>query len=605
MNPELRRHKRNTSFLEVVRLISQLFAHLTFRRRLQFFLLLLVMIASAIAEVLSLASVFPFLSAFSGELTSSTSDQKVDTINRVIIFILGGFQYLSLTKLTFLFIGFTVLASIIRLINLWLNGMMAAVVGSDISAKVFRNILFQPYETIIGFKSSELIHTCTIHLDNLVIAFKLVLRFLTSIATFAGLLFTLFLIDLNATITIIVSSSAVYAFFIVQSKDRLIRNSRKIESLSIQKVKYLQESLGSITNIILASDQKSHIKSFYSYDRGLRITQANNIFISNNPRYLLEAISVSILALSALVMADTSNSTADVIPVLGTIALSAQKLLPVTQQIYGSWSECKSYTASFAAILKYLNMSPSLCLPLSIDSTSPSEQREPFKSLELKNVSFSYRNNTANTLSDISFTVKSGSKVLIVGSSGSGKTSLQNLMIGLLEPSSGHLLINNKAVESNYEFRQFFKNRIAHVQQNTFLKSSSILDNITSQSTDSNIDMARLIKCCQIAQIHDFIDGLPAKYQTLVGERGVNLSGGQIQRISIAQALYRQTPLIFLDEATSALDASTEAKILEAVDSISPAPTIVSITHKLSSFRNYDLILEIKDGRVCKSLDAI
>ena len=170
MNSGFRQQRNNTSFVEIIRLIRQMFVHLTFRRRLQLFLLILVMIASAIAEVLSLASVFPFLSAFSGELSSNTSNQKIGAINAFMIFIFGGLQHLNLTKLTFLFIGFTVLASIIRLINLWLNGMMAAIIGSDISAKVFKNILCQPYESIVGFKSSELIHTCTIHLDNLVIA---------------------------------------------------------------------------------------------------------------------------------------------------------------------------------------------------------------------------------------------------------------------------------------------------------------------------------------------------------------------------------------------------------------------------------------------------
>jgi ABC-type multidrug transport system fused ATPase/permease subunit len=262
------------------------------------------------------------------------------------------------------------------------------------------------------------------------------------------------------------------------------------------------------------------------------------------------------------------------------------------QQSYFGWASVLSSRAMFFTTVTLLRQP--------VPEKLPGEPIEPFHSLlELEAINFAYSSNQHLILKDIALRIPKGSRVGFVGKTGSGKTTLLNLIMGLLEPESGQIRIDGRLLTPSN--KHSWQQQVARVPQSIFLTDGSIAENIAFGMSASKIDHEKLRHVCGMADIAEFIESLPEGYSTFVGERGVRLSGGQIQRIGLARALYKDATVLVLDEATSALDDATEANIIEAVERLGRQYTVLMIAHRTSTLRECDIIFRFDSGVLVES----
>jgi ABC-type multidrug transport system fused ATPase/permease subunit len=280
------------------------------------------------------------------------------------------------------------------------------------------------------------------------------------------------------------------------------------------------------------------------------------------------------------------------LPVLGALALGAQRLLPLLQVIYGGWTNMNISRQSMADVVAILD------LPIEdrYQSTRPIEPLPFERKIELEGVSFRYSPDRPLVLKDVSLTVNKGARVGFIGKTGSGKSTIMDLVMGLLQPTSGQIKIDGTVLTS--ENVREWQAQIAHVPQAIYLADTTIAANIAFGIAESEIDLVRVREAARHAELEDFIESLSDHYNSIVGERGIRLSGGQRQRIGIARALYKQAKLLVFDEATSALDNETEAAVMASIGSLHRDLTILIIAHRLSTVEKCDQIYRLDGGRL-------
>jgi len=284
---------------------------------------------------------------------------------------------------------------------------------------------------------------------------------------------------------------------------------------------------------------------------------------------------------------------AQTVPILGVLALGAQRLVPIMEQMYSSWAGIRGTHASLNGALELLDQ------PLPEHLHHPSKDITFDHQIQFTNLSFRYSKETPWVFQNLSFVIKKGESIGIIGETGCGKSTLLDLIMGLLYPSEGSLVIDDCVID---EFtRRAWQKHIAHVPQAIYLADTSIAENIAFGEPKEIINIERVKAAANKAQIHDTIENLPQGYSALVGERGVRLSGGQRQRIGIARALYKEADVIVFDEATSALDNETEESLMQTIESLQGNITILMIAHRLTTLRKCDRILELQKGGILQS----
>jgi len=293
----------------------------------------------------------------------------------------------------------------------------------------------------------------------------------------------------------------------------------------------------------------------------------------------------------AYVLVSGSGGIAAALPVLGALALGAQRLLPLLQQVYSGWTISMGNRQALFDVLGLLDeplaVAPDLAQPLAMT---------PPQLIEFAGVGFRYTEETSWVLRDFSLSVPMGTRVGIVGKTGSGKSTVMDLLMGLIEPTEGEIKIDGRCLDEGS--RRAWQRQIAHVPQAIYLSDASIAENIAFGADRDAIEMERVREAARRAELHDFIESLPEGYGTIVGERGVRLSGGQRQRIGIARALYKQASVIVFDEATSALDNQTEAAVMRSIFGLREDLTVFIIAHRLSTVEGCDLVVSLSNGRI-------
>ena len=353
----------------------------------------------------------------------------------------------------------------------------------------------------------------------------------------------------------------------------------------------MQEGLGGIRDVLIDGTQAVYCKIYHSADYPLRKAQASNQFIGASPRFFVEALAVVFIALLAHSLTGLEGGVVSAIPTLGAIALGAQRMLPLIQQLYSSWSSLRGSYDSFAEVLDLIEQ------PMPAYALREPVQPLPFsKSIKLVNVNFRYSNQTSKVLQNINIEIEKGSMIGFMGATGSGKSTLLDILMALLEPEKGSLQIDGVVINQK-NFRAWQSN-IAHVPQGIFLTDSTVAKNIAFGVPDGEIDYEKVRRAAKQAQIAATIESMEYGYETFVGERGVRLSGGQRQRIGIARALYKSANVIVFDEATSALDNETESAVIEAINSLDNNMTIIMVAHRISTLKECDLIYRLKNGKI-------
>jgi len=544
------------------------------------------MLFTSFAEVLSIGAVLPFLGVL-------TAPERVfeHALTQPIIQALGltAPEQLML-PLTITFGAAVVIAGFMRLLLLWANTKLSFAAGADLGISIYRRTLYQPYTVHCARHSSEVISGISVKANGVI--YSIILPVLTLISASVMLLSILIvLLSVEPIVALLAFGGfgLIYVFIIRLTRKQLLLDSQCVARESVQVIKSLQEGLGGIRDVLIDGSQSVYCQIYRNADFPLRRAQGSSAFIGASPRYAMEALGMLLITALAYSLAQQTDDIGGAIPILGVLALGAQRLLPVLQQAYGAWSSMRSGQIALQDTLSLLDQ------PLPCYADQPDVQPLVFKHhFSLNQLGFRYSPETPYVLKQINLTIAKGSRVGFIGITGSGKSTLLDIVMGLLQPTGGRLevddqtvtLINNRAWQSH----------IAHVPQAIFLADSSIEENIAFGVPVDQIDPLRVRQAAQQAQIADSIESWPKQYKTFVGERGIRLSGGQRQRIGIARALYKQADVIIFDEATSALDNETEKAVMQAIEGLSDDLTLLIIAHRLTTLKNCTQIVELSDG---------
>lgn len=553
--------------------------------------LLFLFISNSFFEGLSVFAIFPFLSI----LTNPDEFYK-----KKIVFSTSNFFGIKdsselILPITLIFIFFIIVSLIFKLISYWKTSHISARIQVDFSRLLFRKNLYQTYINYTKADSSKMITSSTSYSvsgGNIINAF---LNIISASIMSIFIIVALIIFNWKISISLIFSIGFIYIIVSFLIKKKLHRLGLQQAKSELHVIKVLQEGFGGFRDIVLNSSQEIFINNFTAHQKISKFNLAKQSFYSVLPRYLIEAVALTIMTLIAFAFLNIlDNKNFLILPTLGTYALAFQKLLPLTQQIFAYWANYNYKTPSAKILLDELNHKNKLEIPLrKIKKINLKE------SIKCKNVTFKYqKNQRIDTLKDINFTIKKGQHIGISGSSGSGKSTLLDLIMGLLKPTDGQILIDevdlNNKNDPNLVFN--WRKSIAHVPQNIFLMEGTIAQNITFGLEESSIDISKIIKAAEKANLIEFVNSTKYGFETLVGERGVQLSGGQRQRIGIARAFYNECSILILDEATNALDIKTEQNILQTLDKLKGEETILTVTHKTNQSVFFDRLFEISNG---------
>ena len=572
----------------ITELLSRLWHHIDQRRRWQFGLLLGLMTLASFAEILTIGAVLPFLAAL-----AEPSRVFAHPAAQPIIQSLEISEPKELVLLLSVAFGFAALmAGIMRLLLLWGTTRLSFNTGSDLSFGIYRRTLYQRYAVHVARNSSAVINGISGKANGVIYSTILpILTLANSFIMLSSILVALLTIDPVIALAAFGGFGAIYASIIGLTRKRLWTDSQSIARESTHVIKSLQEGLGGIRDVLIDGNQAAYCQTYRNADQLLRRAQGNSSFIGQSPRYAMEALGMLLIATLAYALAKQSDGIAKAIPVLGAMALGAQRLLPVLQQAYGSWTNIQVGQASLQDTLDLLDQP----LPDYADQQHPAPM--PFRQqIRLNQLSFQYSPQTPWVLNKVNLCIVRGSRVGFIGVTGSGKSTLLDIVMGLLEPTTGTIEIDGQPITSGNH--RAWQAHIAHVPQAIFLADSTIEENIAFGVPKDQIDLERVRQAAEQAQIADIIVTWPNQYQTLVGERGIRLSGGQRQRIGIARAIYKKADVIIFDEATSALDNETEQAVMQAIEGLSGDLTLLIIAHRLTTLKNCTQVVELGSGRI-------
>jgi len=548
------------------------------------------MVCSAFAEIVSIGMIIPFLSAI------TTPD--IVFAHPMMMPLIQFFNLQSHAELViFLTIVFCMLAIFsagMRLITLWFQTRFCYAVGQNLSTQLYKNTLYQPYSMHVARNSSEFISTIVNKtFQSTSFAILPILNIFSSGLILLAISTTLLFIQPIVALSAFILFGGAYLSVMLLTKSKLDLDSEKISTEQDQVVKKLQEGFGSIRDILVSSSQEIYLKSYTLSYASLQRAWANVEIIKAMPRFVIEAMGIIIIALLALFFYDQPGGITKALPILGAMALGAQRMLPILQVIYASLTALRGGLSSLTDIFLMLEE------PSTESLIKESKQLITFDDqISLKNLKFQYNSETSLVLNGINVSIAKGSMTGIIGSTGSGKSTLIDIIMGLLHPSDGEFTVDGESITETNKYG--WQEHIAHVPQSIFLVDASIAENIALGVPLEKIDLEMVKKSAKQAHIHDVISSWHDKYETVVGERGVRISGGQRQRIAIARALYKKASVIIFDEATSALDTETESSVMEAITSLSKDITIIIVAHRLSTLKSCSNIIELSDGKIAR-----
>jgi ATP-binding cassette subfamily B protein len=578
-------------YTAILILLSQLSA----RRKAQLLGLAILMTLTSVLQVIFILSVMPFLNI----LINPTLLLPGYTSFATQLFNLH-FLHLHETLLlliTILFIAVAIALGVSRTITAWLSGRMAAAIGDDLSDDAFYRTLLQPYIVHINRNSSEVI--AGIAQVNGIISGVLApcLQLFSSAVIFGGALLSVLLVSWKATFAAVILLGGSYLLIAARLHRPLQRNGQLLMKLAEQELRVMQESLGGIRDMLIDNSQLMHRERYRSLTTITRRITADTGFLQSFPRFAVEAIAYALIGIGCYAMVGRHGTILSSLPLLGVFALAAQTILPNLQQMYSCWSSIRASGASLLRVMDLLSQ-PIDVSHLPISATNKRQDLFQWhQSIKVSDISFAYNILIAPTLRSISFEIGKGQSIGLVGPTGSGKTTLTDILMGLLAPDRGTLFVDGLAVGGSELPLVCWRSCVAHVPQSLYLADTSIAENIAYGCNKASIDFDHLAKVCNEAQLDGFLASLPDGWHTFVGERGLRLSGGQRQRIGIARALYRSCSFLVLDEATSALDTVTESRVMAAIDQLKSDITMVIVAHRLSTVEQCDRIIFLEQGR--------
>ncbi|MGF1549978.1 MAG: ABC transporter ATP-binding protein [Sphingomonadaceae bacterium] len=572
-------------------LIRKIYAHLPLRRRHQAVLLLALILAGAFAELVTLAAVLPFLALVSDQARIESYPAVSGALRSV------GLEpgRLDIAGAGLLFALIAIVAGGLRLLLLWAGQKYVFRIGHDLGVALFTRALYRRYAEHVKLNSSETLAGITKVQFVIRDVFLPLMKALSATIISVFILAALIAIDAFLAFLSLGLFGSVYVFIAFLTRRRLHSYGKVIARNQTVMTRTIQESLGSIRDILLGHGQPFHIAGFARLSSAMRSRQAGNAFISAAPMYLVQTVALVFIVALAVMLSAREGGLMAMLPVLGALALGGQRLLPQIQQLFLGWSRFLGNRQMMLDVLRLLERRDQLPAHRLRDAPPLPFER----ALELRNISFRYAPGEERVLKDVGLHVPKGARIGFLGRTGSGKTTLLDIVMGLLEPEDGEILVDG--VPLTAANIAGWQTRISHVPQAIYLSDATLKENIAFGTDPGRIDMERVRKAARQAEIDAFIAQLPDGYDSEIGERGIRLSGGQRQRIGIARALYKEACVLVFDEATSALDEATESAIMRSIDRLSEEYTVLMIAHRISTLRNCDMLVRLGEGRIVET----
>lgn len=546
---------------------------------------IVIIIFTNLFEVAAITSALPFFT-FLGDIDAYTNNNYYLKYKSMFGIESDTDAVFAITGL-FLFLIFS--SQFLKLYQIFKLNKYVFTVAKNINQTIITNIAFQKYSYHFNRNSSFIVDALTN--KSSITTFGIIMPLMNIVSSFVltlALFIALLVINPVLTISlffILIASYSLIAFITKAGTEAL---SETISTHTTGIIRVLQEMHASLREIIIDKSQTSFIDNFSSYDQRLKDAQTKDYVVRSAPKIILEFI-VWVLTAVVLVSSIVNESLAEVIPFLFLVAITVLRVLPNMQTIFFNYQSIQASASSLDDINYFLELKKERIIS--------SKNIQFNNKIELCNINFSYEADN-NVLADLSLEIIKSKKIAIVGETGSGKSTLIDIILGLIEPYSGLFLIDGKEMDSsNYSE---WHNIVSHVPQNVSLLDSDIKTNVTL-SSPNEIDYLKLDLCTKVSEIDVFIKSLDNGIDSMVGEGGGRLSGGQKQRLGIARALYKSSNVIVMDEATSALDESTQNKIFSNINEHFPEITIICITHSNELLKHFDEVYKIEKGVILKS----
>jgi ATP-binding cassette, subfamily B, bacterial PglK len=567
--------------------LIKVFQILSKNQRKRFYLILFCLFIGMILEAFGIGIILPVLNiivspeSLKQYVWLNDFFNSIDLINnqQIIIFAL------------ILLIGVYFFKSIYLVLLSYYQNRYISFISSQISNRLFKNYLNQDFIFHNERNSSELIKILQVEINMVTSLLLSGVILITEIAIAIAIISTLFFVEPSGTIFIII-------FFIVFGSIFYFFSRRKsfawgvIRQQEDSKIfKLITEGLNGINEVFLLGKEEFFYSRLVHYNKTKARINSNQITLGQIPRYYLEFISIVSLVGFILIMIISDKDLNDIISIGGVFIAATFRVLPSVNRIIGSLQQIKYFKSSIDIVNRDLNLEG---LPI---LEKKDQTKIPFQhKLQLDKVSFSYPKSESSIFENLNFELNHGEVIGIIGPSGVGKSTFTNLIVGFLNSFEGDFKVDGKRIDKSNAAN--WRKQLGYVSQSIFLMDDTIRANVAFGVEPDKIDDLKLEKAIKKAQLYNFIQKLPKKLDSIVGERGAQLSGGQQQRIGIARALYQEPKLLILDEATSALDEGTEKEVMKAVEELKGEMTILIITHRLSSLSCCDKIYKVDQKKL-------
>ncbi len=574
-----------------MQILKKLLFLLTNHERKQAGLLLLMMILMALLDMMGVASILPFIAVLSNPDIIETNV----TLNKMFQFssifgVENNHQFLfALGILVFI----TLVTSLIfKALTNYVQLRFVQMREYSVGKRLLQGYLHQPYSWFSGRNSADLGKNILSEVGTVIGAgMKPLMDLIAQVMVTTAIIILLFIIDPKLIIIVsffLISSYGLFFYFIRRYLGRI--GKERFES-NMHRFKTISEAFGASKEVKVGGLEQTYIKIFSNSAKHFARTLASAGAINLLPRYFLETFAFGGILMITLYKMTQSGSISNSLPIISLYAFAGYRLLPALQQIYVSFTKLTFVRPSLDRIYNDTkNLKPFII-----------NQDQGIlllnKSITLKNIHYNYPNASRTVLKEINLNISAKTTVGLVGTTGSGKTTTVDIILGLLEAQKGTLEVDGKIITKQNS--RSWQRSIGYVPQHIYLADDTVAANIAFGVEPKDINKESVEKAAKIANLNKFVtEELPKQYQTIIGERGVKLSGGQRQRIGIARALYHKPQVLILDEATSALDNQTEKAVMDAINNLSKDITIILIAHRLSTVKKCDKIFLLEKGQL-------
>jgi ABC-type multidrug transport system fused ATPase/permease subunit len=560
--------------------------------RRELYLLLLAVLVMASFEVIGIASIMPFMAVVANPEVIATNKHFAAAYG----FLAAGSERIFLIYLGVLVLGLVVITNTISGLTMWLMLRFTTGRMHSLSERLLTKYLSQPYTFFLHRNSAELLKNVLPEVGRVISGVLIPgIHVLARSVVVLFIIGLLLMVDPVLAILVLAVLGSAYGCIYWLVRQKLAAIGQASVEASRQRYRYANEALAGIKDIKLFGREGSFLRRFSGPSWSAARYEAHGQAVAALPRYVLEVVAFGGILIIVLYLLAASGGVGDALPLISLYALAGYRLLPALQMIFSSATQVRFNAPALDELCRDLQDAPETAPPFMKEEVV--ERLEVRDKIELKSVHFSYPGTAASVLRDLSLRIPARTSIGLVGATGAGKTTVVDVVLGLLTPDSGVLAVDGQAITSRN--RRNWQANLGYVPQSIYLADDTIAANIAFGVPDNQIDHIQVERAARAANLHQFVVGsLPAGYGTVVGDRGIRLSGGQRQRVGIARALYHDPGVLVLDEATSALDGITEGVVMEALRSLAHLKTMIVVAHRVTTLRECDAIYMLAGGKI-------